>query len=74
MVPEDATSTPDVPGLPAVSTVAVSVFPLPTLAFTNMNILDTDCMPSAMMHLWNRGGGRGVPRAWNCTKARVYRV
>lgn len=49
------TSAPDVLGLPAVSSVSVSVFPSPTLVFINMDILCTYCMPSAMLHLWDTG-------------------
>lgn len=45
------------------SAVSVSVFPLPTLACTNVNLLCTDSVPSAMLHLWD-AGVEEVARMW----------
>lgn len=72
-----STSAPDVPGLPAVSSVSVSVFPSPTLVFNQhghiMHLLYAKCHAASLGYR-RRGGGRSVPRAWNCTEAGVYGV
>ena len=65
------------PGLPARISVSVSVFPLPHTGFHQhgqiMHLLYARCH-AAPLGYRRREGGRGVPKAWNCTKARVYGV